>query len=72
MLTAVHHLPCAQGVEGVPVTYGPADPLHDQLPCPASAGCHFAGCSLVPGGLDLGRVSEPRHPSRPGGRGRDA
>lgn len=70
--TLVHPFPPVQGAEGVPVAYGPADPLHDQLPCTASAGCHIARGALVPGGLDLGRVPEPRDPSRPGGRRRDS
>lgn len=67
----VHHLPPVQGVEGVPVAYGPADSLHDQLPCSAFAGCHITRSALVPGGLDFGRLPEPRFPSWPRRRGRD-
>lgn len=47
-----------QGVEGVPVPHGPENPLHDQLASAASAGHHPAHCLLVPGGLDICRLSE--------------
>lgn len=50
----------AQGAEGVPVPDGPEDALHDQLARPAAACRHPAGGALVPGGLDVSRVSEPR------------
>lgn len=47
-----------QGAESVPVPYGPKDPIHDQLAGAASAGGHSAGGAVVPGGLDLSRVSD--------------
>lgn len=72
LVTVVHHFPPVQGVEGVPVTYGPAHPLHDQLPCSAFAQCHIACSALVPGGLDLICLSEPRFPSWTHRRGRNA
>lgn len=49
-----------QGAEGVPVQDSPEDPLHDQLEGAASAGHHPAHRLLVPGGVDICRLSEPR------------
>lgn len=54
-----------KGFKSVPVTHCPADPVYDQLEGSASACCDFAGGCVVPSGLDLSRMPEPRHPSRP-------
>lgn len=62
-LAPLHSL--SQGAEGVPVPHGPEDALHDQLAGPAAAGGDSAGGALVPGGLDLRRVPEPRAESGP-------
>lgn len=57
-----------QGVEDVPVAYGSADPLHDQLSCSAFVGSHIACSPLVSGGMDLGCVPESRCPPWLSGR----
>lgn len=49
-----------QGSEGVPVSHRSADPLHDQLEGSVPLVHHSPDRALVPGGLDVGRVSEPR------------
>lgn len=49
-----------QGAEGVSVPNSPEDPLYDQLPSVAPAGYHPAHRLLVPGGLDICCLSEPR------------
>lgn len=48
-----------QGAEGVPVPYSSENPLYDKLASVASAGHHPAHRLLVPGGLDICRLSEP-------------
>lgn len=50
----------AQGAEGVPVPHRPEDPLHDQLEGSEAAAGHPTGRLVVLGGVDLGRVPEPR------------
>lgn len=58
--------PClSQGVEGVPIPHGPEDALHDQLAGSAAAGGDSAGGAVVPGGLDVRRVPDPRAESGP-------
>lgn len=49
-----------QGSEGVLVPYSTEDSLYDQLAGVASAGHHPAHRVLVPGGLDICRLSAPR------------
>lgn len=49
-----------QGFEGVPVSHGSEDPLHDQLEGSVSPVHRSADCALVPGGVDFGCVPEPR------------
>lgn len=63
-----------QGVKGVPVPHGPKDALYDQLAGPAAAAGDSASGAVVPGGLDLRCVPEPRAESgsdisRPHSRG---
>lgn len=53
-------LPLPQGAEGLSVPNCPEDPLHDQLSSAAPAGYHPAHRVLVPGCLDICRLSEPR------------
>lgn len=55
----------SQGVKGVPVPHRPADALHDQLAGPAAAAGDSPGGAVVPGGVDLRRVPEPRAESGP-------
>lgn len=50
----------AQGAEGVPVPHGAEEPVHDQLEGAQAAAGHPAGGPVVPGGVDVGRVPEPR------------
>lgn len=50
----------AQGAEGVPVPHCTEDPLHDQLEGSEAAAGHPAGRLVVPGGVDVGCVPEPR------------
>lgn len=47
-----------QGSEGVPVSHGSADPVHDQLEGSVPLVHHSPDCAVVPGGLDFGRVPE--------------
>lgn len=49
-----------QGAEGVSVPNSSEDPLYDQLSSVASAGYHPTHRLLVPGGMDICRLSEPR------------
>lgn len=59
------HLSCGsfsvslQSPEGVPVSHGSADPIHDQLEGSVPLVHHTPDCALVPGGVDVGRVPEP-------------
>ncbi len=47
-----------QGSQGVPVTYSPTDPLHDQLESVTSSVCHPANCVMVRYCLDSRCLSE--------------
>lgn len=60
---------CRQSPEGVPVQDGPEDSLHDQLESDAPAGHHPPHRLLVPGGVDVCRLSESRQDGRSNRRG---
>lgn len=53
-----------QGPQGVPVTYSPTDPLHDQLESVTSTVCHPADCVMVRNSLDRRCLSESKQTSR--------
>ena len=65
MLLSSSSLTFSQGVKGVPVPHSPEDTVHDQLARRAAAGGDSPGGAVVPGGLDLSRVPEPRAESGP-------